>query len=173
MHTVPPLRRILLRAAPLLLVGACASPQVGPDESYALVRCPPVTASLAEAEVGPGGDSLVVRGHKLVLRAGAVGRPIRFRVRDRHTGYAGVDIEPHGTSFGTPAELTLSYAGCTIPAGFDPIVAEVRPGTTTIVGYPDIIRKNPAARTVTARLPHLSGYLIGSNRTPEEEQKDE
>ncbi|HEU0301480.1 MAG TPA: hypothetical protein VFR37_18620 [Longimicrobium sp.] len=168
MRTAPLFRRILVRAAPLLLAAGC-TPQVNPGEDYALLRCPPAGAAMAEMEIGPAGDVLRVRGHTFSLPSDAVGRQIRFRVRDRHTGYAGVDIEPHGTRFDAPAELTLSYAGCELPAGFEPIIVEVLPGTTTIVGRPEITRRDPAARTVTARLPHLSGYLVGGNRAGEEE----
>ena len=161
-------RRAFLRASPVLVV-ACASagPSPPPPPGFTLLPCPSANAAAAEATVDESGDVLTVRGHSFRLHPGSVRRATRFRVADRANGHAGVDIRPHGTVFGTPAELTISYARCREAAArfTDLRIVEVRPGGTAIVGDPLPSRVDSTAMTVTAEIPHLSGYLVGGNRS--------
>jgi hypothetical protein len=162
----PSYRRIILRASPLLVVACASGGSSPPPPGFELLRCQAANAAAAEATVDAAGDVLTVRGHTFRLPPGAVRRGTRFRVQDRATGHAGVDIRPHGTVFETPAQLTISYARCDVGAGQSRNlqIVEVRPGGTAVVGDPLPSRVDSIARTVTVEIEHLSGYLIGSNR---------
>lgn len=166
MPIFPPLRRSLLVIAPLV---ACAGAGGGPPPppGVELLPCPSANAAAAEATVDETGDVLAVRGHTFRLPRGAVTRATRFRVQDRTTGHAGVDIRPHGIVFGTPAELTISYARCRAEAAAfrDLRIVEVRPGGTGMVGAPLSSRVDTVGMTVTAQVPHLSGYLLAGTRS--------
>ena len=154
-------RPMLLRATPLLLV-ACAS---GGHSSGGriLLQCPGANPAAAEASVDQAGDEIAVRGHRFRLHPGSVPGTTHFRVEERVDGYAGVDIQPHGTRFANdaPARLTLSYARCRgEAAGFRTLqIVEVRPGGTEIVKElgGDWNRRD---MTVSVEIEHLSGYLI-------------
>lgn len=157
--------RTLFRASPMLVVVACASasPPQPPERVIGFLECgTPPTEALAVSVVEPAGDSLSVRGHVFRLNAGSVRGRQRFEVAERRSMHVGVDIQPHGYRFSAPATLTLSYARCAggLPAGFRPAIVEVRPGSTIPVGLPLPTEVNTEARTVTAHIEHLSGYLI-------------
>lgn len=165
MRILFPFRRSLLRASPLL-VAACASGghPPGPPIGGALLECGvPPHEGLAVSVVEAGGDVLAVRGHTFRLPPGAVRGRERFEVRDRQTRNVGVDIRPHGYRFADSAAavITLSYARCGdgLPEGFRPTIVEVEPGDTTRVQELETTW-DPESRTVTARIQHLSGYLI-------------
>jgi hypothetical protein len=169
MPTSSRFRRFVIVGTPLFIF-ACATgvPGPPPPPGYELLRCRPAGAAVTQAEVDETGGTLAVRNHRFVLPPRAVGRNTRFTVRERRTGHVGVDITPRGTRFDTPARLTLSYAHCDgLPAGFHPSVVEVEHGGTAIVGPPIYGEVDSAARTVTVDVEHLSGYLIGTNRSPE------
>lgn len=164
-------RRTLLRASPLLLVacgGHGASPHPEPGTRLTLLRCPTGNPAAAEATVDAAGDQISVRGHSFQLRSGSVRQMTGFRVDDRADGYAGVDIQPHGTKFAdnAPARLTLSYARCRAEAErFTNLeIVEVSPGGTVIVDSMLNSEWNRDEMTVTADIRHLSGYLVGGNR---------
>ena len=76
--------------------------------------------------------------------------------------HVGVEVEPHGQRFGRNATLQLSFARCGgHPAGFRNLrIVEVGRGPT------DVIRALPTVRT--DGLNHLSGYIIGTNRSSAE-----
>jgi hypothetical protein len=158
------LRRVLLRATPLLLV-ACASgaPSPPPGSRLTLLQCPTANHAAAEASVGSDGDEIRVRGHTFHLRPGSVEQVTSFRVRDRVDGYAGVEIHPHGTRFSAPARLTLSYARCgSEVAGYSRLtIVEVDSLDGTTI-RDDKLQSNWNRRdsTVTVHIQHLSGYLI-------------
>ena len=165
MTDFPGFRRTLLRIVPLLAV-ACATAAPAP-RGVTLLECRAApNEAFASAVVDQAGDALHVRGHRFRLPPGAVRGRERFRVTDRRTANVGVDIVPHGYRFARPAEITLSYAACDdVPADAELVIVEVRPGTTIPVGDPLESKVDRQARTVTASIEHLSGYLIGSNRT--------
>jgi hypothetical protein len=163
---MPSFRRTLLVVVPLLaLACARAAPGRHVPPGFELLRCEPATIAFTEVDVDAEGGTLVVRGHRFVLHPGAVGRRTRFRVRERETGYVGVDITPRRTRFNRPAQLTLSYAQCDdLGPGFRPSVVEVEHGGIEPVGPPMLGAVDSVARTVTVEIQHLSGYLIGTNR---------
>ncbi|HEX6910697.1 MAG TPA: hypothetical protein VF142_09880 [Longimicrobium sp.] len=165
MRTLAFIRRWSLRALPLAAC-ACASAAPAPPPGYRFLECgEPPDQGVAVAVVDPDGDVLSVRGHAFRLGRGAVIERKRFKMHDRRTRNVGVDIRPHGYRFttapGDSTTVTISYARCgDLPVDYRPAIVEVRPGTTIPVGEPLPSTVNREARTVTARIEHLSGYLI-------------
>lgn len=159
---------IVLRALPLLLMVGCRSGPSAP-RAYEPVECGQGSGQSAAAGVDVAGGTITVGGHALILPAQAVTSRTTFTITERAAGHIGVEVEPHGTQFGRNATLVLSFARCGgSPAGFQDLrVVEVRQGTTEIIRVmPSVV--NVQARTVTTTgLQHLSGYLIGGNRTGE------
>jgi hypothetical protein len=165
------LRSAPLRALPLLVLPLAAACKHGPSAgiTYEPVECGQGTGQSAAAGVDGTGGTVTVGGHSLILPAQAVTSRTTFTITERAAGHIGVEVEPHGTQFGRSATLVLSFARCGgLPAGFDDLrVVEVRKGTTEVIRVmPSVV--NAQARTVTTTgLEHLSGYLIGGNRTDE------
>jgi hypothetical protein len=165
MRTLARIRRWSLRALPLAAC-ACASAGPAPPPGYRFLECgTPPEQGVAVAVVGREPDALSVRGHTFRLGRGAVNGRQRFKMYDRRSRNVGVDIRPHGYRFTTAPDdsttVTISYARCgELPAGYRPFIVEVRPGTTIPVGQPLQGTVDYQNRTVTARIEHLSGYLI-------------
>jgi hypothetical protein len=165
------LRSATLRALPLLVLPLAAACKEGPSaaRTYEPVECGQGSGQSAAAGVDGAGGTITVGGHSLILPPQAVTSRTTFTITERAAGHIGVEVEPHGTQFGRNAMLVLSFARCGgSPAGFrDLRVVEVRKGTTEVIRVmPSVV--NVQARTVTTTgLEHLSGYLIGGNRTEE------
>ncbi|HEU4885176.1 MAG TPA: hypothetical protein VFT45_23140 [Longimicrobium sp.] len=160
-----------LRVLPLLVLPLAAACKDGPSaaRTYEPVECGQGTGQSAAAGVDAAGGTITVGGHALILPAQAVTSRTTFTITERAAGHIGVEVEPHGTTFGRSATLVLSFARCGgLPAGFDDLrVVEVRQGTTEVIRVmPSVV--NAETRTVTTTgLQHLSGYLIGGNRSEE------
>jgi hypothetical protein len=159
---------VLLRALPLLLAAAACRDTSGPRD-YDPVECGQGNGQAAEAAIDAAGGTVTVNGHSLTVPAQAVSARTTFSITERAAGHIGVEVQPHGTQFAQNATLTLSFARCGgEPAGFKDLrVVEVRSGTTEVIRVlPSVV--NTQTRTVTTTgLNHLSGYLVGGNRTEE------
>ncbi len=168
--THPAIRRrlALLCMTPLLLTVACDDDGTGPPK-YTPLTCAGGTGASASNTIGPAGGTVTVNGNSLIIPAGALGSQLTFRITERQDRSVGVEVEPHGTQFSKDATLALSYARCGRPDGYkDFRVVEVETGTTRVIRtLPSQV--DSATRTVrTTRLNHLSGYLVGGNRSSEE-----
>jgi hypothetical protein len=161
MRTLPRLGRILACALPLLALGCTGRQDTDDFSRVTLLRCTPQTQSVAEAVAETEGDSLAVRGHKLVLPPGSLSIPTKFTMTARTDGYVGVEITSRLSTFVRPAQLTLSYAHCgPLPMDSTTLKIYYVRGERVIAE----IRSQPdfATKTVTTwELGHLSGYLIG------------
>ncbi|WP_420126075.1 hypothetical protein [Longimicrobium sp.] len=164
-----PLRSPALCALALLLVAGC-SKAPSATSAYVPVECGQGNGQSRAAEIGEGGGSVAVGPHTLIVPPQALSGRTTFTITERAAGHIGVEVEPHGTPFAKNATLILSFARCGgPPAGFQDLrVVEVqRNGRTEIIRVmPSTV--NVQERTVTTTgLRHLSGYLIGGNRTEE------
>lgn len=159
----------LLCGIALMLGTACKDDGTGPRE-YKPLACAGGTGASGSSAIGPAGGTLTVNGNSLIVPAGALTSTVTFRIIERQDRTAGVEVEPHGTQFRQDATLALSYARCGTPGGFrDFRIMEVETGTTRVIRtLPSQV--DSATRTVrTTRLDHLSGYLIGTPRSAEED----
>lgn len=160
------LRSPALCALALLLAAGCRK---GPSSTnaYVPVECGQGNGQSNAVAIGDAGGTVTMGGHSLTVPAQAVSGRTTFTITERAAGHIGVEVEPHGTQFAKNATLTLSFGRCGgNPAGFEDLrVVEVRRGSTEIIRVlPSVV--NTQARTVTTTgLQHLSGYLVGGNRT--------
>lgn len=162
-------RTRIIHVAPLLIAAACASHAGGGGGggggvSTTPLQCAGGSGQSATAEIGEAGGTVSVRGHSLTVPPGALNGRTPFTITEWESGYVGVEVGPHGTQFARNATLTLSYARC--PGSYrDLTIVYVREqGKEVVQALPTTV--NPQARTVTTQgLQHLSGYLIGGNRT--------
>jgi hypothetical protein len=163
MRIFPSIHRVLVRALPLLVVAcAGAGPETDVPQGLVFLECDQMPGEArATAEVTDQGDLMTVRGNSFYLPPHAVRGRERFEVRSRAGRHVGVDIWPRGYRFGTSATITLSWARCgSLPPGFTPVVVEVETGRTKVNQVlPSTV--NMEDSTVSARIEHLTGYLIG------------
>jgi len=129
----------------------------------------------AEAVVGPAGGSVSSGGVTIVVPAGALAADVTLRVAaateeatiDAVTRVGPtVEIGPSGTTFATPAAVTLPFDAGDVPDGAAP--ADVRLYVADAAGgpfeaLPSMV--DEAAGTVTAEVSHLSVFAPGV-RTP-------
>lgn len=161
MRTLPRFGRILARALPLLALGCTGRQDTDGLSRVTLLHCTPQTESVAEAVAETAGDSLAVRGHKLVIPPGSLSIPTKFTMAARTDGYVGVEITSRLSTFAQPARLTLSYAHC------DRLSVDSTKLRIYYVRGEHVIAEIPsepdfATKTVTTwQLGHLSGYLLG------------
>lgn len=155
---------LLRRALPLLLIAGCKRDTVGPEDYTPLVCGQGNGASAANA-IGAEGGTVTVRGHSLIVPAGAVNARTTFTITEAQAGHIGVEVLPHGTKFDKNATLALSIARCAgNPNSYSNLrILEVESGTTRAIRVLPT-QLDSATRTVrTTGLNHLSGYLVGGN----------
>lgn len=109
--------------------------------------------------IGPGGGTLEVRGHVLVLPQGAVERDMQFTLREAATREVMVIATAAGPFTGT-VDLTLSYARCPqgVPASGIRLLVwryRLRDGWHNLGGDTD-----SQARTITVRNTGISRFVI-------------
>jgi hypothetical protein len=100
----------------LIAIGGCAESPSAPAEQLQLLRTPLAPSfsragSSASAVIGSEGGSLQTEaGHRIVFPAGALSEPTEITM-STVSGYAGVDLQPHGLVFPATAQptLTLNY----------------------------------------------------------------
>lgn len=163
---------VVLRALPLLLTAACASHAApvpdsgrGATGKPVAVVCGRGTGQSRAQPIGVRGATVAVDRHSLTVPEGGVGASTTFTITEVASPAIRVELGPSGTRFGTPATLTLSFARCGgVPRGFrDLQILQVDGNDSVIAVLPSTV--DPRARTVSAPLQHLSGYLVGGNRT--------
>lgn len=159
-------RLALLCGMALMLGAACRGDGTGTRE-YTLLECGSGSGTAASVAIGSEGGTVTAGGNALIVPPGAVSGRVTFRITERADRYVGVEVEPHGTQFAQNATLVLSYGGrCGNPAGSRNLqILEVASGTTRIIRALPVTVDSVTRTVRTTRLNHLSGYLIGSNRS--------
>jgi hypothetical protein len=158
----------LLAAACLLTFVACAPHVPNGVPVLAIPTAPPgaldcpSTLVTASSAMGSQGGTLSAGGHRLHLPPGAVQGTVPFTLHRHRSGYGLVQVLPAGQQFSSPATLTLSYAHCRGGPrdGLRAAIFRWEPQRDAWVEV-DSSRHDPEARTVTAPIPHLTGYAIG------------
>lgn len=143
--------------------GLTATPE--PSRGIVLAACAPTTESSQTETVGPGGREFTFGPDRLLIPPGALARDVQVTVSKISRGVDGVDASGMGMEvpevLQVPVLLTLSYAGCGIPAGQRPVVVQrLDDGTLRVPNSRQYV--NPALQTVTVALEHLSDYMMAS-----------
>jgi hypothetical protein len=166
----PSPRTLALRALPLLLAAACASHGTPvPDTDFVpggrpvAVHCGRGDGHWDKRVIGPGGGTVSVDRHSLIVPPNAVNGRTDFTILEVASSSIRVELGPDGTTFERPAVLELSFARCgRLPRGFKNLhILQVDANDSVIAVLPSTVDRG--RRTVRAQLPHLSGYLIGGN----------
>jgi hypothetical protein len=160
----------LAAAGILITIGGCADIPTSPADVALDAQFTPVATSLSSvvpsvaALIGPQGGVIETGGHRLVFPAGALVRPTMISMKPMD-GMAGAEFGPHGLVFPAGAQpvLTLSYAGAAIPSDAELHVAYL----SASGGIEEVFETahHVATMTVSATIPHFSGYLISSGRS--------
>jgi hypothetical protein len=166
-----------LRVGLALTILACAGDQAtAPPESPAapeqllggeggilgqLLRCDPLPPTHAASVIGPGGGTLQIGPHNLVVPAGALSRTLTITADAPSDTVNSIRFEPQDLYFeaGHPARLTMSYANC-------PLLAKLQPKrityTTDLLEILELLLSldNVLLHQVSANIAHFSRYAI-------------
>jgi hypothetical protein len=127
-------------------------------EQFDLLRCEPRRYDGDAAIIGPDGGTLHVGEHQLVIPKGALTREELIVAEAPTSSLVDVEFSPEGLTFGRPAELTLSYKGCDVPAASDLVLAYVGWGNRILELPPSQDRKDQSK--VVGEVGHFSQYAV-------------
>jgi hypothetical protein len=107
--------------------------------------------------VGPGGGTIVVGNHRLVIPAGALARNYTIRAEQVTGRVNSVRFAPEGLRFLKPAKLTLSYSNCSPLLLLKRVVY-----TDELLRILELIPSldNLKTKTVTGDIRHFSRYAV-------------
>jgi hypothetical protein len=123
-----------------------------------LLRCEPRPYDADAAIIGPDGGTLHVGEHQLVIPKGALTREELIIAEAPTSSLVDVEFSPEGLTFGRPAELTLSYKGCDVPADIDLVLAYVGWGNRILELPPSQDRRD--LLEVVGEVGHFSQYAV-------------
>jgi len=123
-----------------------------------LIACSPMSAATTTKVIGPGGGTIKVGPHTLVIPAGALSSPVEITASIKSEKINRVHFEPDGLQFAKAAPLTMSYANCSILTGVLPGIAYI--GNNQKILEQLLSINNLLGRTVTAGVVHFSDYAI-------------
>lgn len=166
-----PLRVHALAAAgavSLALAACAARPEVReadpvPPAPPNALPCPSDASRQSQRVLGNAGGSVEAGGQRLTVPRGALRDTVTFRLVEPIAEYVLVHAYPDGIGFGADsATLTLSYRRCpSVTPQHTPAVFRWNVVSQQWDPLPSV--HDPANRTVTATLDHLSGYAIGGS----------
>jgi hypothetical protein len=129
-----------------------------PKRQFDLLRCEPRPYDGDAAIIGPDGGTLHVGEHQLVIPKGALTREELIIAEAPTSSLVDVEFSPEGLTFGRPAELTLSYKGCDVPADIDLVLAYVGWGNRILELPPS--RDRMDLSQVVGEIGHFSQYAV-------------
>lgn len=129
-----------------------------PQRQLDLLRCEPRPYDGDAAIIGPDGGALQVGEHRLVIPAGALTREELIIAEAPTSSLVDVEFSPEGLTFGRPAELTLSYKGCDVPADIGLVLAYVGWGNRILEVPPSMDRRERSE--VMGEIGHFSQYAV-------------
>lgn len=141
-------------------------PQYANSVNPTLVECPSTASYETTGTILPTGGSVELRGHAVVLPAGAVLTATDIGLREPAAQYMQIDLTADGHDhfqFGAPVTVTISYARCTrsnIDKG--PLSAWlIDPATGALLQNMGGV-DDKTNQTVTFETDHFSGYAIAN-----------
>ena len=130
----------------------------GPNRPFDLLRCEPRPYNAEAAIIGPDGGTLHVGEHQLVIPKGALTREELIIAEAPTSSLVDVEFSPEGLTFGHPAELTLSYKSCDVPADIELVLAYVGWGNRILELPPSQDRRDLSE--VVGEIGHFSQYAV-------------
>jgi hypothetical protein len=132
--------------------------KAGPNRPFDLVRCEPRPYDADVAIIGPEGGTLDLGEHQLVIPKGALTREELIIAEAPTSSLVDVEFSPEGLTFGRPAELTLSYEGCDVPADIGLVLAYVGWGNRILELPPSQDQRDRSE--VVGEIGHFSQYAV-------------
>jgi len=132
--------------------------KAGPNRPFDLVRCEPRPYDADAAIIGPEGGTLDIGEHQLVIPRGALTRDELIIAEAPTSSLVDVEFSPEGLTFGRPAELTLSYEGCDVPADIGLVLAYVGWGNRILELPPSQDQRDRSE--VVGKIEHFSQYAV-------------
>jgi hypothetical protein len=129
-----------------------------PQRQFDLLRCEPRPYDGDAAIIGPDGGTLRLGEHQLAIPKGALTREELIIAEAPTSSLVDVEFSPEGLMFGRPAELTLSYKGCDVPADIDLVLAYLGWGNRVLELPPSQDRRNLSK--VVGEVGHFSQYAV-------------
>jgi hypothetical protein len=123
-----------------------------------LLRCEPKPFEGDAAIIGPEGGTLHIGPHTLVIPHGALSEEQLIVGEAPTSSLVDVDFEPEGLHFERPAQLTLSYKGCDVPAGLDLQLVYLGSGNRILELPPS--EDHPEESEVSGEIQHFSRYAV-------------
>jgi len=126
-----------------------------------LLRCTPLPAAHAAKTIGPAGGTLTVGPHSLVIPPGALSYALTITADAPSDTVNSVQFQPQGLQFaaGHPAQLTMSYANCSLAGQLLPKRIAY---TTDLLSILELLLSvdNVQLQRVSAQIAHFSRYAI-------------
>jgi hypothetical protein len=125
---------------------------------FELLRCEPRPYDGEAAIIGPDGGTLHIGEHQLVIPRGALAEEQLIKGEALTSSLVDVEFSPGGLTFAKPAELTLSYKSCDVPATIDLLLAYVGWGNRILEFPPSQDLKSLSE--VVGEIDHFSRYAV-------------
>lgn len=125
---------------------------------FDLLRCEPRQYEGDAAIIGPAGGTLHIGEHELVIPRGALTEEQLIVGEARTSSLVDVEFQPEGLTFQRPAQLTLSYKNCDVPANLDLLLAYLGVGNK-ILEFP-ASEDYRSYSEVTGEINHFSRYAV-------------
>ena len=124
-----------------------------------LLQCSPMPAASATLTVGPGGGTIKVGPHTLVIPPGALSSSVTITAVAPSATVNAVRFTPQGLTFRIPASLTMSYANCGL---LNQLLPKKIVYTTDDLRILELLASLDllSYRKVTAPLRHFSQYAV-------------
>jgi hypothetical protein len=124
-----------------------------------LLSCSPLPASTTSRSIGSAGGTISMGPHTLIIPAGALSSTVTITAEVVSDSVNSVRFFPEGLRFSKPAQLTLSYANCSLLTQLTPKKIVY---TTEGLDILQILNSldNVLAKKVSAPLDHFSRYAV-------------
>jgi hypothetical protein len=128
------------------------------SRTFDLLRCEPRQYEGDVAIIGPAGGTLHIGEHELVIPRGALTEEQLISAEASPSSLIDVEFQPEGLTFQRPAQLTLSYKSCDVPANLNLLMAYLGLGNK-ILEFPTS-KDYRSYSEVTGEINHFSRYAV-------------
>lgn len=128
------------------------------SRTFDLLRCEPREYEGDAAIIGPQGGTLHIGDHELVIPRGALTEEQLIVGEASTSSLVDVEFQPEGLTFQRPAQLTLSYKNCDVPANLDLLMAYLGVGNK-ILEFP-ASEDYRSYSEVSGEINHFSRYAV-------------
>jgi hypothetical protein len=128
------------------------------SRTFDLLRCEPREYEGDAAIIGPQGGTLHIGDHELVIPRGALPEEQLIVGEAPTSSLVDVEFQPEGLTFQRPAQLTLSYKNCDVPAKLDLLMAYLGVGNK-ILEFP-ASEDYRSYSEVSGEINHFSRYAV-------------